>query len=94
MGKRKDKTLSACCHAPIRSSEPAPDFIGDDPKTMQVGTCYCICTKCNNPCNFYIPIRKTWAINPKTKINGDKRERITEHLTKKEIEEIRKNEDF
>jgi L-lactate utilization protein LutB len=88
MGKKKSKIKSACCKAPIISSEPAPDFIGD--KNPSVGTCCCICTKCNKPCNFYIPIRRTWTINPKTKVKGDERE----ELTKKEIKKILKEEDF
>jgi L-lactate utilization protein LutB len=88
MGKKKSKIKSACCKAPIISSEPAPDFIGD--KNPSVGTCCCICTKCNKPCNFYIPIRRTWIINPKTKVKGDERE----ELTKKEIKKILKEEDF
>lgn len=93
MGKKKrNKIKSFCCHAPIRYSDPVPDFIGD--KNPTVGTCYCICSKCNKPCNFYIPIRRTWTRNPSTKVKGDDRAKKEVKLTKKEIEEIRRNEDF
>jgi hypothetical protein len=92
MGKSNFK--SECCKAEIRYSESAPDFIGDDPKTMRVGTCCAICSKCGKPCSFYIPRRKTWKINPITKVKGDGRGKIKEKLTEKEIKEFRKNEDF
>lgn len=93
MGKKKrNKILSACCKAEIRSSDPAPDFIGD--KNPTIGTCCCICSKCGKPCNFYTPIRKVWTKNPATKIKGDEREKKENKLTKKEIDYYRKNEDF
>jgi len=86
--EKKSKIKSECCKVPIRYSDFAPDFIGDDPKTMRVGTCYAICNKCNQPCNIYIPIRKTWKINPATKVKGDKREKIKDKEINKEIQEI------
>lgn len=86
--KKRNKILSKCCRAEIRYSDFAPDFFGDDPKTMQIGTVSAICTKCNKPCNFYIPIRRTWIRNPKTQIRGDKRNEIRQKTIKKEIEEI------
>ena len=89
MGKKKrNKILSACCKAEIRYSDPAPDFIGD--KNPTIGTCYCICSKCGKPCNFYTPIRKVWTRNPKTQILEDNRGKLTE----KEIKKILKEEDF
>jgi len=88
MAKTKNKIKSSCCHASVRYSDPAPDFIGDNSKTMQVGTCYCICSKCNQPCNMYIPIRRTWIKNPKTQIQKDKREKTKRKETNKEIKEI------
>jgi hypothetical protein len=94
MVKKKSKIKSECCHAEIRYSDIAPDFIEDNPATMRIGTCYCICSKCNQPCNIYVPIRKTWAINPKTKVKGDEHGKFNNKLTKKEIENYRKNEDF
>lgn len=94
MGKKRSKIKSECCKAEVRYSNFAPDFIGDDPHTMKIGTVSVICSKCNQPCNIYIPIRKVWTRNPKTQIIGDKREKQEKKLTKKEIEEIRHNEDF
>lgn len=88
MGKKKSKIKSSCCKAPIRYSDLAPDFIGDDPKTMRMGTCYIICTKCNQPCDMHISIRRTWTRNPSEQIIGDKRDKINKKVTKKEIEEI------
>jgi L-lactate utilization protein LutB len=89
MGKKKrSKIKSECCKAEVRYSDPAPDFIGDDPKTMRIGTVYAICTKCNQPCNIYIPIRKVWTRNPKTQVQGDKRGKIKKKEIKKEIQEI------
>ena len=92
MGKKKSKIKSACCKAPIISSEPAPDFIGD--KNPSVGTCCCICTKCNKPCNFYIPIRRTWTRNPVEQIIPSKKKKSSTKLTPKELNEIHQNEDF
>jgi L-lactate utilization protein LutB len=92
--RKKSKIKSACCKAEIRYSDPAPDFIGDDSKTMQIGTCCAICSKCGKPCNFYVPIRRTWKRNPATKVKGDDRAKKEVKLTKKEIEEFKRNEDF
>jgi hypothetical protein len=86
MEKIKNKIISECCRAKIRYSDPAPDFIGD--KKPLIGTCYIICTKCNKPCNLYIPIRRTWKINPSTKIKGDEREKNHKKEIDKEIKEI------
>ena len=94
MGKKKrSRELSSCCHAKIRINL-SPDFIGDNSTNQIMGTCYYICTKCNQPCSVYIPIRRTWTRNPATKVKGDEREKKEIKLTKKEIEEIRRNEDF
>jgi hypothetical protein len=41
---------SKCCNEPVKT-DISPDFIGDDPKTMTIGTVSFICTKCNKPCN-------------------------------------------
>jgi hypothetical protein len=50
--KKKIKYYSACCNAEVKSSGIIPDFIGDIPDQMHVGTCYCICSKCGEPCNI------------------------------------------
>lgn len=95
MTKNK-KPLSDCCRAEIKYSDFSPDFIGNNPKTMKVGTVSAICSKCNQPCNFYIPIRKVWNRNPKTQIipNKKKKKNKSTKLTPKEIKEFLKNEDF
>ena len=85
---KKNKIKSECCHAEVRYSDFSPDFIGDDPKVMKVGTICAICSKCNQPCNIYIPIRKTWTRNPKTQVQGDKRGKIRKKEVEKEIKEI------
>jgi len=94
MGKKKSNLKSECCKVEVRYSDCAPDFIGDDPKTMQIGTCCCICSKCNQPCNIYVPIRKTWKINPQTKIIPNKKKKLSTKLSAKELKEIHKNEDI
>ena len=88
MGKKRSKIKSECCKAEVHYSNFAPDFIGDDPHTMKIGTVSVICSKCNQPCNIYIPIRRTWTRNPKTQIQGDNRGKIREKEIKKEIQEI------
>jgi L-lactate utilization protein LutB len=95
MKKKKIKTQlkSTCCGVDIKV-DMSPDFIGDNPKTMQVGTCCYMCSKCNQPCDVYANTRKTWNRNPATKVKGDERGKFKEKLTKKEIDKIRKNEDF
>lgn len=83
----KSNLKSTCCNAEIKTNM-VPDFIGDNPKNMIIGTCYYICTKCDEPCNSYLKERKTWKINPATKIIGDKREKIHKKEINKEIKEI------
>ena len=50
---------SKCCGAEVKSSLPAPDFIGNDPDTMTIGTCYYICCKCNKACDAVYDARLT-----------------------------------
>ncbi len=45
--------LSKCCNAPI-SFIFSPDFLGDNPKKMKVGTIYFGCEKCRQPCDAEI----------------------------------------
>jgi len=52
------------------------------------------CTKCHNPCDYVVKIRKTWTINPSTKVKKDERKKFQDKLTKEQIENYRKNEDF
>jgi len=93
MAKTINNLKSTCCNA-VAKVEMTSDFIGDNPKTMRVGTCHYICTKCQEVCDVYLKQRKTWTRNPKTQIIGDKRAKKEKKLTKKEIEEFRRNEDF
>ena len=72
MSKKNKSTLkSACCKAELKYSSPAPDFIGE--KEPTIGTCYCICSKCGEPCNIISDERKTWKINPKTRVVPNKK---------------------
>ena len=65
---------SNCCKAPIVVSDPSPDFAGDNPKTMKIGTCHFICTKCKKACD---PDDESWRrgkVKMKEKKAGDKGE--------------------
>jgi hypothetical protein len=42
---------SKCCNSKVTTSKMSPDFLGDNPKTMTIGTVSLICTKCNKDCN-------------------------------------------
>lgn len=94
MEKKKSNLKSTCCSAEVKYSNIAPDFIGDKSEEMKIGTCYYICTKCNEPCNIYLKLRKTWEINPTTKVKKDKKEKKEKLFTDKEIKEFLRNEDF
>ena len=48
---KKIKYVSKCCKAEIITIM-SPDFIGDNPKTMKIGTCHFGCSKCNKPCDI------------------------------------------
>jgi hypothetical protein len=87
MKKNKSKLKSNCCNSAIRYSEMTPDFIGDNPKEMKIGTVYYICIKCGEACDIHINERKFWTRNPKTQIIGDKREKKKRKQTEKEIKE-------
>mgnify|MGYP001588815842 CR=1 FL=1 len=41
---------SKCCDAEVLVVM-APDFLGDDVKTMTIGTCYYKCGKCEEACD-------------------------------------------
>jgi len=56
--------ISKCCKAEA-IIEMSPDFIGDDPKHMEIGTCHFICGKCHKPCDVKINKRITMADKPK-----------------------------
>lgn len=44
---------SKCCNADAKWVI-SPDFLGDDPKKMRVGTCSFKCEKCGEPCDVKI----------------------------------------
>jgi len=52
-----------------------------------------LCSKCGKYCKVYNEERKTWEINPKTKIIPNKKKDWSK-LTKEEIKHIRLNEEF
>jgi hypothetical protein len=84
MEKRKSK----CCGAKVKV-HTEPDDIDKIGCTM-----YYVCTKCNQPCDVISKERQTWAINPKTQIVPDKREKKKKLFTDKELRDLRLEEDF
>lgn len=90
MAKTKNKIiiLSKCCGAKtvVRSSPDEIDKIGC--------TMFYVCLACGNPCDIYGKERKSWKINPATKVIKDKREKEKNKLTEKEIQEIRLSQEF
>ena len=91
--KRKVTERSKCCNAKVRVIM-SKDFFGDDPNTQKMGTCHYECTKCHKDCDIFYVQRRTWKINPKTRIRPNKKKKDWNKLTKKEIEHMRKWEDF
>jgi hypothetical protein len=87
MKKKKSSLRSTCCDAEVKYSDPAPDFIGD--KHPRIGTVYCICSKCGEPCNIMSIQRRTWTRSPVTQVLKDKRKKITETQLDKELREAR-----
>ena len=90
MGKKKSKSIykSRCCNAKVKSVT-SPDEIDKLGCTM-----VCVCTECNKPCDIYIPERKTWAINPKTRIVPNKKKKNNKLFTDKELKKFHQEEDF
>lgn len=41
--------VSKCHYAPVTTSAPAPDFLGEF--APAIGTAYFICTECEEPCD-------------------------------------------
>jgi hypothetical protein len=75
---------SQCCNAKVRVVM-SKDFFGDNPKTQIIGTCYYVCKKCGKACDVIFRARKTWTINPATRIAPNKKRQLKK-LTKREIE--------
>jgi translation initiation factor 1 (eIF-1/SUI1) len=86
--KNKNNLISNCCNARTEVV-CSPDDIDKIGCTM-----YHKCLKCNCACDVHSNKRRVWIINPSTKVKGDKRAKIKNGLTKKEINEIRLTEDF
>jgi hypothetical protein len=51
-------------------------------------TKYYVCLACGKPCDVYLKERRTWAINPTTRVKGDERAKIKQKEIDKEIKEI------
>lgn len=86
--KKKNNYKSKCCGAKIRVHY-APDDIDKIGCTM-----YHVCTDCGQACDIIIRTRRTWTINPKTKIMPNKKKKSSTKLSPKELREIHLNEDF
>ena len=71
---------SCCCNAKV--------------KVVGKTTLHYECKKCGCGCDVFYTQRKTWKINPKTRIRLNKKKKNWGKLTKKEIEHYRKWEDF
>lgn len=88
MEKKKSKYISKCCGAKTKVCT-SPDEIDEIGCTM-----YTICIKCNQPCDIVIKERRTWEINPKTRIVPNKKEKNKKLFTDKELKNFRLGEDF
>lgn len=65
MSKKKKPLKSKCCNADV-NVKGMEDF-------DQVCTMYSECTKCHLPCDIIIKERRTWKINPKTRVVPNKK---------------------
>ena len=86
---KKKLPISKCCKAPIRISESLPDFIGEKPSERMFGTMYYICTKCNEACDSFVKTRKTFKINPVTRVQPNKKKEFKDKLARREIRDER-----
>lgn len=91
--KKKNNLKSQCCNAEVKV-DMSPDFVGDNPKTMLIGTCCWICNKCKQPCDIYFKERKTWTRNPVEQVVPNKKRKKSTKLTPKELKEIHQSQDF
>lgn len=57
-------------------------------------TLYHVCKKCGNACDIVFVERKVWERNPVTQVQPNKKKKSKIKLTKKEINQIRQEEDF
>lgn len=79
---------SKCCHEAVRVS-CSPDEIDKIGCTM-----YYTCTGCQEACDVFIPERKTWTINPKTRVVPNKKKQNNKLFTDKELKKFLQGEDF
>ena len=79
---KRVKEISNCCGAPAKVYT-SPDDIDKLGCTM-----YYVCTECGEPCNIIFKQRKTWKINPKTRITPNKKlaiPKIKERLIEEDL---------
>ena len=89
MAKKKSNYKSNCCNEKI-----IVRGIGDFDDKDRICTMHFECTKCHMDCNVHIGIRKTWEINPSTRIVPNKKKKSSIKLTAKELKEIHRSEDL
>jgi len=83
---KKESRKSVCCNSKVKI-EGMNDF--DKQCTM-----YYSCGACGKPCDVIRKVRRTWAINPKTRIVPSKKAKNINDLSAKEIRKFLKEEDF
>lgn len=81
----KSQFKSKCCHETVKVL-CSPDKIG---YTM----CY-ICSGCQEACDVFIPERRTWEINPKTRVVPNKKNKNDKMFTDKELKKFSEEEDY
>lgn len=81
--KKKTNLKSNCCNAKIKVGGIG-DFEGD----KIACTIYYVCTKCQEACDVHIQERKTWAINPKTRIVPNKKKDQQSKQAEQDIKEL------
>lgn len=89
MSKKNKSTLkSNCCNSNIRIEG------GEDFGKQFGGTYYYVCNECNQACDVHADERKTWEINPKTRVVPNKKKKNDKLFTNKELKKFRDEEDF
>jgi len=85
MSKQKKSYKSKCCGARVETVS-SPDEID------KIGcTIFYKCLKCNCACDVLYTPRKTWNINPRTRIKPNKNRK---ELTQRELNKIKREEEF
>jgi hypothetical protein len=86
--KKKSQLKSNCCNSIVRTEGG-----GDFGKQFE-GTFYYVCNKCRRACDVHLDDRKTWEINPKTRIVPNKKKKNEKLFTDKELKKFREEEDY